>query len=88
MSSKAGSWDSKKVYAYPALTGVIGLAVLAVLFLFPKRGQAFDSIGVLPVANLSGDPEQDFFCDGVHRELIDQLSRIKGIRTIRSPGSR
>ena len=72
----------KKKYAYPALACLIVLAAVAVLFLFPKRGQAFDSIAVLPFVNQSGDAEQDIFCDSVHRELIMQLSRIKSLRTV------
>ena len=28
------------------------------------------SIGVLPFANMSGDPEQDYFCDGLVEEII------------------
>jgi TolB-like protein/Tfp pilus assembly protein PilF len=36
------------------------------------------SIVVLPFANLSGDPEQDYFVDGVTESLITDLSRIGG----------
>jgi serine/threonine-protein kinase len=72
----------KKIYAYPVIACLILLIVLAGLFLFPNRGQAFDSIAVLPFVNQSGNPEQDIFCDSVHRELITQLSRIKAIRTV------
>jgi adenylate cyclase len=35
------------------------------------------SIAVLPFANMSGDPEQDYFADGVVEEIITALSRIK-----------
>ena len=34
------------------------------------------SIVVLPFANLSGDPEQDYFVDGVTESLTTDLSRI------------
>jgi TolB-like protein len=34
------------------------------------------SIAVLPFANLSGDPEQDYFTDGIVEEIITGLSRI------------
>ncbi len=72
----------KKTYAYPALVGTVVLAALAILFVFPKRGQAFDSIAVLPLANLSGDPNQDYFSDGVHSDLILELMRIRSVTVI------
>src|SRR5258707_14938060 len=36
------------------------------------------SIIVLPFANLSGDPEQEYFADGVTESLTTDLSRISG----------
>jgi len=36
------------------------------------------SIVVLPFANLSGDPSQDYFADGITENLTSELSRIKG----------
>jgi TolB-like protein/Tfp pilus assembly protein PilF len=36
-----------------------------------------DSVAVLPFANLSGDPGQDYFSDGLSEELISTLARIK-----------
>lgn len=35
------------------------------------------SIAVLPFDNLSGDPKQDYFCDGMVDEIITALSRVK-----------
>jgi DNA-binding winged helix-turn-helix (wHTH) protein/TolB-like protein len=40
------------------------------------------SIAVLPLENLSNDPEQDFFADGMTEELITTLSRISALRVI------
>jgi TolB-like protein/Flp pilus assembly protein TadD len=37
---------------------------------------------VLPFANLSGDPAQDYFVDGVTDELITELARMGGVRVI------
>jgi len=39
-------------------------------------------LAVLPFANLSPDPNDDFFADGLTDELISQLSRIPSIRVI------
>jgi adenylate cyclase len=45
----------------------------------PKPAEAAHlSIVVLPFANLSGDPAQDYFADGVTENLTTELSRIKG----------
>jgi adenylate cyclase len=35
------------------------------------------SLAVLPFANLSGDPEQDYFADGIVEELTNALSRVR-----------
>ncbi len=40
------------------------------------------SIAVLPFTNLSGDPEQDYFADGVVEDIIAGLSRIKWVFVI------
>lgn len=40
------------------------------------------SIAVLPFANLSGDPAQDYFADGVVEEIITALSRIQWLFVI------
>ena len=39
-------------------------------------------IAVLPFANLSGDPEQGYFADGMVEEIITALSRIKWLFVI------
>jgi adenylate cyclase len=40
------------------------------------------SIAVLPFQNMSGDPEQDYFCDGIVEDIITNLSRIRWIFVI------
>jgi adenylate cyclase len=40
------------------------------------------SIAVLPFANMSGDPEQEFFADGLVEDIITTLSKLDGLRVI------
>ncbi len=40
------------------------------------------TIAVLPFANLSGDPEQEYFSDGLAQELLDRLGRVPGLAVI------
>jgi TolB-like protein/class 3 adenylate cyclase len=40
------------------------------------------SIAVLPFQNMSGDPEQDYFADGIVEEIIIELSRMRSLFVI------
>jgi TolB-like protein/tetratricopeptide (TPR) repeat protein len=40
------------------------------------------SIAILPFQNLSGDPEQDYFADGMVEDIITGLSRIKWLSVV------
>jgi serine/threonine-protein kinase len=40
------------------------------------------AIAVLPFENLSGDPEQEYFSDGLAEEMLDRLGRVPGLRVI------
>src|SRR5215470_16618019 len=55
----------------------------------PSRGSASDrtppgkpSIAVLPFTNIGGDPEQEYFADGMVEEIITALSRFSGLLVI------
>jgi TolB-like protein/Tfp pilus assembly protein PilF len=37
-------------------------------------------IAVLPFANFSAEPENDYFCDGLAEELLNALAKIKGLK--------
>ena len=40
------------------------------------------SIAVLPFQNMSGDAEQEYFCDGLVEDIITTLSKLAGLRVI------
>ena len=71
---------------WPALAAAAVLLLLAAAggwFLFGGRSvkpaqAAHLSIVVLPFANLSGDPSQDYFADGITENLTTDLSRLSG----------
>jgi len=53
----------------------------------PARQRSFElpdrpSIAVLPFQNMSGDAEQEYFCDGMVEDIITGLSRIKWLFVI------
>jgi serine/threonine-protein kinase len=72
----------KRAILYAGAVGlVIVIAVLA-LTLFTGRAEAIDSIAVLPLENLTGDKEKEFFVDVATEELIGQLGQISGLRRV------
>ena len=40
------------------------------------------SIAVLPFANMSADPEQEYFCDGIAEDIINALTRVRNLRVV------
>ena len=48
----------------------------------PRITTSFRSIAVLPLENLSGDPSQEYFADGITDALITQLAKLHGLRVI------
>ncbi len=47
-----------------------------------KPNGAGQSIAVLPFTNMSGDPEQEYFSDGISEDIITDLSKIAGLTVI------
>jgi TolB-like protein/Tfp pilus assembly protein PilF/predicted Ser/Thr protein kinase len=50
----------------------------------PRRGAAAaaSSIAVLPFANMSAEPDSEFFSDGIAEELTNALSRLEGLHVV------
>jgi adenylate cyclase len=59
-------------------TGVAAKSHLAPVLPLPDK----PSIAILPFANMSGDPEQEYFADGMVEEIITALSQIRWLFVI------
>jgi len=46
------------------------------------NGNSLKSIAVLPFVNMSNDPEQEYFCDGISEEIINALAQLNNLRVI------
>jgi len=75
----------------PASAGVVSLELRSIreaLRAAPPTGPARDaavpirSLAVLPLDNVSRDPAQDYFADGMTEALISDLARIEALRVI------
>src|SRR5690606_2929084 len=69
--------------AVAALVGVAAVVVTAAgIFRSVVQAPATHSVAVLPFDNLSSDPEDKFFADGVTVEILNALSRVRDLRVI------
>jgi len=48
----------------------------------PRAADERPSVAVLPFVNLSADPEQEFFCDGMAEEIINALAQVERLRVV------
>ena len=70
------------------LTGIILLAVLVGAGIqllrarFRQNPQGIQSLAVLPLENLSGDPAQDYLASGIHEALITDLAKLSGFKRV------
>ena len=64
-------------------TGALLIAFLAFVFEWQKPfAPQRPAVAVLPFANLSGDPSQDYFADGVTEALTTNLAKLSGLDVI------
>jgi serine/threonine protein kinase/Flp pilus assembly protein TadD len=76
-------WQRRAVLAtLPLLAVLVGLGWRFEWFRPNLGAGKIRSIAVLPLANLSGDPEQEYFADGMTEELTTDLGQISALRVI------
>jgi TolB-like protein len=73
-------------YADAIVIGVLLVAVAVLLVRQSDLGRPkppeYPAIAVLPFENLSGDPDQEYFSDGLAEETLDRLGRVPGLKVI------
>jgi DNA-binding winged helix-turn-helix (wHTH) protein/TolB-like protein len=67
-----------RTLGYLALLGVV---VSIALYVFPRR-PLVDSIAIVPLANLTGNPEMDYLGDGMTDVLINNISQVPNLKVI------
>ncbi|HEY9784534.1 MAG TPA: protein kinase [Candidatus Obscuribacterales bacterium] len=72
----------KRLQLFGAIAIFVALLVSAVLYFYPGKVSALDSLAVLPLENLSGDPDQQYLAEGVHEALITDLAKLSGLRRV------
>jgi TolB-like protein/DNA-binding winged helix-turn-helix (wHTH) protein len=70
------------VGATVVILGLAGLAVYLLNYRAPSTSVGIHSIAVLPLENLSGNPEQEYLADGMTDELITHLAKLGSPKVI------
>jgi TolB-like protein/DNA-binding winged helix-turn-helix (wHTH) protein len=65
-----------------AVVPVLAIFLSTIFYPWRHSSPIIHSIVVLPLQNLSSDPSQDYFADGMTDELITNLAQIKRLRVI------
>ncbi len=81
----ATSWRSRDLLILAVLVGLIVAASSIALF-YRQRMATLEYeppvVAVLPFANLSPDPENGYFADGLVEDLTDALSKVEGLSVV------
>src|SRR5438552_2907086 len=77
----------RSYYRWAAITfgtmAVAGLLILAIwLHSSEQRGQAIDSVAVLPFVNANSDPNTEYLSDGITDGIINKLSELPKLRVM------
>jgi TolB-like protein/DNA-binding winged helix-turn-helix (wHTH) protein len=82
LASRKWPWAAVALLAVAAALLALNVAGLRDRVFANNSIGPIHSIAVLPLANLSGDPSQDYYADGLTDELITALARNRSLRVV------
>ena len=72
----------RRAWPYVVAAGALCIALAGAAWRIQAYRESPPSIAVLPFANLTADPANQYFSDGLTDEITDSLARIKALRVI------
>jgi len=83
---KPGAGTGRYIFPWKstvAAAAMIMAILVAVLLVIPRLSKKIDkSIAVLPFTNLSDDPDQEYFSEGMMDEILDRLFKVGDLKVI------
>jgi TolB-like protein/DNA-binding winged helix-turn-helix (wHTH) protein/tetratricopeptide (TPR) repeat protein len=76
------SWRSRAALGIAAIAVVASLAAAGWFYKFAARGEAIDSLAVVPFVNANGDPNTEYLSDGLTESLINSLSQLPNLKVM------
>ncbi len=74
-------WRLAAIIAGLAAAGIL-LGYLQSTYMKKIRQAPAATVAVMPFANVGGDPENEYFSDGLTEEIIDRLGRVPGLKVV------
>jgi len=76
------SSNTWRIASYISFVVIVGLIVLNILPRSHNKEILEKSIAVLPFVNMSGETDQDYFCDGITEDILNDLAQIENLHVV------